>query len=196
MINHDKLNIKMMLVPLFLITVSGCKTTASVSASNGDVKVEAKVIVENESHNNLLNIFAPEIIKDGILSFSSIDASSLEFQINNIYNVTQIKNNELKISLTNYGKRVSTGIFSVYKNGSSYKLSNPSLFTNWAKPFENQADGFTINLTPQAIQMNNPSKFTISSKYKSYEFLETAPVSYDGCDLPEYPVPDPSEYCN
>ena len=188
----------LVLLPLILATVSGCKMTASASAKGkvDNVEVEAKVVVESQSQSDLFGLFAPELFEGRVLQLSSIDASSLEFEINNIYNVTEIQNNSLSITLTSNGQDLIKAPFSVFKEGSSYKLSAPNTFSLWAKPYENIADGFKLNLTTVARQIQNPSKFTISSKYNSFEFLETAPLVLEGCDLPEFPVPDPSQYCN
>lgn len=190
--------VTMVLLPLILATASGCKMTAEASAkgNKGNVQVEARVAVEIENQSDLFGLFAPGLFKGGVLQLSNMDASALEFEINNIYNVTEIQNNILSITLTSDGQNLITAPFAVFKAGSSYKLSAPNMFSLWAKPYENIADGFKLNLTTVARQIQNPSKFTVSSKYNSFEFLETAPLMLKGCDLPEFPVPDPLQYCN
>lgn len=185
-------------LPLIISTVSGCQmtATASVKSKVDNVEVEAKVVIQNHSQPTFLELFAPEMFKEGVIQLSNLDASSLEFEIKNIYNVTEIEDNMIIITLTSDGKELANAPFSVFKDGSNYKLRDPDAFILWAQPYKNVADGFKLNLNTIARQIQNPSKFTLSSKYKTFEFLTTTPVTLDGCDLPEFPVPDPSQYCN
>jgi len=183
------------LIISLLVGVIGCKTTASVRAKKGDAEVEAKVVVENES-SSLFQIFIPDLFQGLSSNFANIDASSLELEIRNVYNVTDIQDNRIKVTLTDNNSKLASKWFTVYKSDSSYRFSSPDIFESWVDGYSTLADGFIVNLNPVSRDLQLPSKFSISTKYNSYSFVETQAVSLEGCILPEFPVYDLAEYCD
>ena len=179
-----------------IISLSGCETTIEHRSEN--VELVCKVQTNMDSHRySLLRSFAPELFDArGNFTITNMDPAKLELEINNAYNSNEVEDNRIKITLKSGNYALVHRWFDVYKLGDSYKLRSPSAFSNWAKPYESQADGFNINFNPSPRTITSPSRFSVSGKYQSISLFESAHIAFEGCEgSPEFPVPNPGDYC-
>lgn len=172
--------------------------TANAEHAQGRVSIQCQVIIGgSSSSNSIIQTFAPEIFDQyRRINLLNMDASKLEFEINNLYNINHIKDNRILIILKSGQSILARKWFDVYKADSMYRLNSPQLFSNWAMTYETVADGFDINFAPKPRIITAPSSFSVKGKYRSAPLFESPQVQFEGCErLPEFPVPDPGYYC-